>query len=166
MKIIISIMVLCLTLFTHSGEAGEVSFNFGGGYTFYGPDTEGTFNDIYVYDVEFLLKEKVVDWDWIHLNWKADLGVIVEDRVHPKVFSTLIGVIPISKNFDFTLGGGMCYIYNTGSIDGIDEGFVVGTIRAGVLISDTFFIGIDHYSMVWRHDAGRNPLRFGITIHF
>ena len=96
----------------------------------------------------------------------AEVGVILEEDVHPKVFTTLMSVIPLSKNIDFTIGGGLGYIYNSGYIDGLDSGTLAGTIRAGFKFYDRVFIGGDHYSMVFRHDPGRNPFRIGITWEF
>lgn len=163
--IILSWLVIFLLIFHNEAKSMEASINVGGGHVFYGPDSEGTFEDIYIADIDFTLKKDIFKLKHMKVDWNVDIGIIKNEYVHPKVFTTLMCHIPIGKDIYFVLGGGFGYIYNSGEIDGLDHALLAGTVRIGLKVNQ-FFIGADHYSLVFRHDPGRNPIRFGITFDF
>lgn len=157
-------MVICCPPFSHGAD---IRWGYGTGVAPVNQETEKHFDGISVLDLDMLLVENVLDLHIGHIDWRADGGFIFKDTddVHPKIFSTLIGVFPIYKDLTFNLGGGFGYIHRGGKIHGLGDRMVHGTIR---LFFDYHWlsIGIDHYSAPWCNDQGRNVYKVQIVGRF
>lgn len=90
-----------------------------------------------------------------HIDWRADLGLIRADDVHPMGFTTAMVVIPIKGTLEFQFGGGLGYIHRGHEIDGLGNRKVAGTIRAYISYGPVQ-VGVLHFSKPWENDGGRN----------
>jgi hypothetical protein len=157
-------ILLSISFAVSNCSARDFTFSVAGGLGPLHSSSEPDHEDLMVFDAQTTLIDNLfnsVDRLFV-VDFDLEAGVLVDDEVHPKVYTILHGYIPVTKNIDVVLGFGVGQIINSGSVDGLIDDWISGTFRYGVKLFDRLFLGFDHYSMIG-DDSGRNLFRIGLT---